>query len=133
MKCSFIVPLLGLVILALSGCATTSEPGNNDPNQETLLRSEGEYKMVERTNDIWIEKLDGTESRQLTHTPEVSECCAMFVGKGKYVMYSETARGGFWQGVITKDNFIIPFDGDDTKRKKVSSDEYDSFFMDRFK
>jgi hypothetical protein len=104
--------------VGLSGCATISHTAENKVNYE-FLDSYGDYKLIRKNNDIYTEKFDGSESRQITHTPEKPENGHIVEG-GAYIIYSELdshreSETGY---------FIVPKNEDDTKRKEISKEEY---------
>lgn len=102
-------------VLGVSGCATTGSAVQNNLGYE-FLDSYGDYKIVRKDNDTYLEKLDGSESKRLTHTPDVYED-GYFVSRGKYIRYREThGKSGRY--------FVISIDGDDSNRKEISLEEY---------
>lgn len=76
----------GLSMLGMSGCASTQGYVSNVDHQK-FYDSYGEYKLVRRNNDIWMEKLDGGEGKRVTNTPEIEEGSAYFVSDGNYIAY----------------------------------------------
>lgn len=106
-------------ILGISGCATaTSHLGYH-----RFYQSKGEYRLVQRNNDIWIDKLDGSESRQITHTPRIAEIEAQFSVDGKHVVY-ETQDLVFISPIFKF--YRVPIDKDDGEREEISKQEAQS-------
>jgi len=114
--------LLGLSLLGLGGCATTENyAAENNMGYEQFFDSRGDYKLVERNNDLYFEKIDGSESRQVTHTPSIREAGAYFSRGGKYILYIEDVFNDYTQ--TRGKHYRINFDGDDSNRKQISGDE----------
>lgn len=115
------VLLIGASLLGLNGCATVGAVQNN---QETYLDSHGDYRLIERNNDIHMEKLDRSESRQITHTPQSKERLAWFTKNGTYIMYlDETTPDGSGAGA-----YLVKTEEDDSKRIKISDGEATDLF-----
>lgn len=110
----FISVALGLGLMGLAGCATTGQ------YEMHAWAQKGEYIIITRNEDLYLEKLDGSESRRLTHTPTYVEANARFVGQGKYIVYGENNGSAFDTGR----GYIIPADGDDSQRKEISEQEF---------
>ena len=87
MRCTALI----LVCLALGGCATTgyATGGRNEIGYEKFHDSYGDQKIVSRNNDLYLEKLDGSESRKLTNTPDLLELWPRFIENGKKIIYAE--------------------------------------------
>lgn len=115
-----IVLVLGLALVALSGCVTEGSYGDGGNYEGHLWAQQGENKIVTRGKDLFWEKLDGSESRQLTHTPDVWDMAARLVGEGKFVAYCESKS---YYDLHPK-CFIIPATGDDSQRKEISEQEF---------
>jgi hypothetical protein len=111
--------LVGLALLGASGCATTGYTGGKRVNYE-FCDKYGEYKLVKKNNDLYIEKLDGSESRRITNTPNIREGTARFISEGKYIIYSEVPKIGW--GITG--SYIIPRNSNDKDRKEISRDEF---------
>lgn len=112
--------LLGASLLGsafLGGCATTSGTMQKDVGYEQFYDSQGDYKLVGKNNDIYLEKLDGSESRQVTHTPNVKERAGYFTKTGNYIIYwDETTPDGYGA-------YLVKTEEDDSKRIRISEDE----------
>ena len=110
--------LSGLIISAalsgLTGCATTGWFNGQ------VWQQRGDYILITRNDELYLEKLDGSDSRQLTHTPGCAESRARFVGDGKYIVYAEHRTS--FDGVP----FIIPADGDDSKKKEITLSQFET-------
>ena len=102
---------LALSMLGMSGCASTQGYVSN-VDYEKFYDSFGEYKLVGRNNDIYLEKLDGSESKQVTHSPKLVEEFADFIDDGKYVHFRVGDR-----------RFIIDPHKDGSEPKEISSEE----------
>lgn len=124
--------LVGLSLMGLAGCATgpygttaeiyVRDPGISDEvGYDQYFDMLGDHKLVGRKNDIYIEKIDGTESRQLTHSPNHAKT-AFFCDDGKYITYLEW--NGPYIGYPTGgDYFIIDSKSDDSTKKAISGAE----------
>lgn len=109
--------------LALNGCATTS--GVNQSNIDYDLQDtskDGDYKLIRKDNDIFLEKIDGSESRQITHTPYIREY-PNFTKNEKYIVYFEEGQRHKYDFKY----FIVPIEKDDSSRKEISELEWRSF------
>lgn len=106
--------MLGIV---LTGCATTGGYEYEGHRWAQL----GEHKIITKNNDLYIEKIDGSESRRLTHTPELIEG-GRFVSGGKYFVYNEIKS---YLDTHPK-YYIMPTDGDDSQRKEISLQEFEN-------
>lgn len=117
MRRCFSALALGLGLMGLAGCATTSL------SEGYFFQQRGEYQLVNRNNDLYLERLDGKESRRLTNTPENVEFKARFVADGEYIIYLEFARRF---PVEAHKAFIIPADGDDSERKEITQEQLET-------
>ena len=108
-----IVPAVGLGLMGLAGCATTGQ------YEMHAWAQKGEYKIITRNDDLYLEKLDGSDSKQLTHTPAKTNTYARFVADGKYIVYGEINSNG-----VGSRYYIIPADSDDSQRKEISEQEF---------
>lgn len=115
--------LLGLYIAGTtSGCATTSGYAGSQTgiSYAKFYDSHGEYRLVRKNNDVWKEKLDGSESTQITHTANVTEDRADFFVNGEYIGYAEKVYSPSFHKVY----FLVPAKSDDSQRKEISVMEY---------
>lgn len=117
---SYLVGLIGL-----AGCATTSELANNNIGYEEFFDSYGDYKLVGRNNDVYMEKLDGSESKKITHTPGIKEGDAFFVEKGKYIVYFEWRRTPSFGD---NKRYIQKTEGSWEERREINGAEYSRYF-----
>lgn len=106
--------MLGASLMGLAGCATTGQYDG------WVSEQRGEYKLITRNDDLYLEKLDGSESKQLTHTPNYPSGGARFIQGGKYIVYGENNGSVFDTGRW----YIIPAEGDDSQRKEITEREY---------
>ena len=83
--------------------------------------SYGDYKLVERNSDLYIEKMDSSESRRITNTPNVEESHATFTKEGNYIAYIEAVPYGVDPRKASC--YIVKFLDNDSMRKPISSDE----------
>lgn len=112
--------------LGLTGCITTGYALQNGVDYDQFYDSNGEYKLVGRNNDVWMEKIDGSEKRQITHTPSIPELRAYLVSDQKYIVYTEP------QHLFSNSkSFIVPSDSNDSERKPISWNEVDSLVNSR--
>ena len=108
--------LLGASLFGLAGCAALYSIDPNVPHDE-YFDSHGDYRLIERNNDIYMEKIDRSESRQITHTPNVREKSASFVKDGNYIIYfDENAPNGY-------SAYLVKTEEDDSKRIRISDGE----------
>jgi len=127
---------LGLGLMGLVGCATTGSAGQNTQNEigyEKFYDSQGDYKLVRRNNDIYLEKIDGSEARQITHTPDIEESYANFSTDGKYIVFGEELKvkeSGSYpyirKYIAANKVYRIKSDSDDSTKQEISYEEYES-------
>jgi hypothetical protein len=120
-KC--LLPFVFAGSVGLGGCATMNGTGQNTQNEigyEKFYDSYGDYKLVGRNNDIYLEKIDGSESKQITHTPHIVEIEAQFSVNGKYIVYE--TQDLFFISPIFK-FYRVPINRDDTNRQEISKKE----------
>lgn len=113
-------------LIGLGGCATTGSAVQNTQSEigyEKFYDSYGDYKIVGRDNDIYLEKLDGSESRRITNTSSIKEDFAIFSKDGNYIAYHEN----------TDRHYIIRSNTDDRERKEISFDEISNIIEERYR
>lgn len=115
-------------LLGISGCATTgyATGGRNEIEYEKFHDSYGDQKIVSRNNDLYVEDLDGKNSRRITHTPSVKERYATFSKDMNYIVYTED-YGSFDK----RRHYLIKADSDDSERREISFDELFEFSKGR--
>ncbi|MEI8349381.1 MAG: hypothetical protein WCI77_04420 [Candidatus Omnitrophota bacterium] len=111
-----------LVISGLSGLAehATISIVSGEADYE-LLDTHGEYRLVEKNNDIWMEKLDGRETKQITRTPSIRETFAIFSKDGQYIVYAEQNNS----------RYIVKSGCDDGSRKEINFEEISNIIGER--
>lgn len=115
--------IIGAGLIGLSGCATVGAVESR-LDYDRFYDTNGEYRLVGRNNDVWIEKIDGTEKRQITHTPKVQESIAFFAYDNKYIACSEYGWGA-------SKMFIVPINKDDNESKEIPQSEFESLYFSR--
>ena len=113
------VLLIGASLLGLNGCATTGSYAVSGTDYEQFYDTNGIRRLVNRNNDVWIEKLDGSEKRQITHTPNIREDEAYFVLGSSHIVYGKL---NYAQPYLSK-VYLVPVDKDDNARKEISMSE----------
>ncbi|MGD9014699.1 MAG: hypothetical protein PVI33_01565 [Candidatus Omnitrophota bacterium] len=142
--------LLLALPLFLGGCATESqytkitETKTKEQIEEERLGYQfkdrsGDLRLVMRNNDLYIEKIDGSDTRRITYSPAVMEYFANFSKDGRYVFYT-TANSkdemyakiidGYYVGV-GKHFFLQSVEEDDRNRNEISFGEYWSFLKEK--
>ncbi|MCX5713897.1 MAG: hypothetical protein NT033_03620 [Candidatus Omnitrophica bacterium] len=121
-----ILIFLCFALIGLSGCATSGSYAEDNSQRNFGYDSfddlKGEYKLVEKNNDAYLEKIDGSESRQITHTPLVKETSA-FSAEGNYIIVMEEYENTHDRRNPHQKFFLIKRDSDDSTRKEISADE----------
>src|SRR3989338_1510399 len=102
--------------IALTGCS-----GLGMFNGYTWTQR-GEYKIITRNDDLYLERLDGSDSKRLTHTPDKISSSARYVVDGKYIVYGEANSNQF-----SSKYYIIPAEGDDAQKKEITEQEFLGF------
>jgi len=119
-------------VLGASGCATMGSGVQSNIGYDEFYDSYGDYKLVKRSNDIWMEKLDGSKSKQITYTPNLEEGNVFFTSDGKYIAYFEYKRGIDWSGNFGIDKFYVqkkPEENENLEeRKEIRGDEFWRYF-----
>lgn len=108
-----------LAFVLLNGSVAASAVENSAIDYNTFYDTNGEYRLVGRNNDVWIEKIDGSEKRQITHTPSVREDEAYFVMGSKYIVFGKI---NYSQAYLSK-VYLVAFDKDDTAKKEITMQE----------
>lgn len=111
-------------VLGASGCATTGgyAESNSNIGYEKFYDSYGDYKLVQKNNDVWMEKLDGSEApKQITHTPDKLESIAFFSVNSKYIFYSENKTPNYIIG--EGPHYLIPMGLNDERKKEIGREE----------
>lgn len=116
--------LIIIFLVGLSGCATAGSTMRKDVGYEQFYDSQGDYHLVGKSNDVYIEKLDGSESRQITHTPNMKERYAYFTKSGEYILYSFRAGEGA---------FIVKRGEDDSNQKTISEEEFSKLMYEKIR
>jgi len=121
--------LAGLILMGLAtlaGCATTGSYAEDNSQRNFGYDSfddlKGEYKLVKKNNDVYLEKIDGSDSKQITHTPLVKETGA-FSAEGNYIIVMEEYENPHDRRNPHQKFFLIKRDSDDSTRKEISADE----------
>ncbi len=127
--------ILGLVCLTasisslcfISGCASRDTIGSGGYTHR--FARYGEYNLVSKNNDLYIEKLDGRDSKRLTFTPKFKESFAFIVGNTGYVAYS--VYEGSAKIDLSKPNryYIQNLDLNRSSRKRISEDEFNKYLL----
>jgi hypothetical protein len=84
----FLSFLLAGLVFGLTGCASLKSPERNHIGDTFIATNGKDSKLVRRNNDLYVEKLDGSNSKRITVTPAVFEN-ATFSSNGKNVVYTE--------------------------------------------
>jgi hypothetical protein len=132
--CSKIIrDVVFLIMLAsLTGLPGYINVANAAAGDVDYVNSCGEHRIVRINHDLYIEKLDGSERRQLTNTPDIEEGGAFFTKDGKYIVYFEgepTADSRI--DSQDRQNYIIKSDGNDSMRRKISFNEAYNHWLGR--
>lgn len=107
----------------LTECVNPHSIAVSDMNYSFFDRI-GEIRVVGRNKDLYIEKMDGSDSRRITSTAETYERDAFFSKDGRYVVYETDESRHFSGGVadIKYNYFMQLIDGNDTT--KIEIDEF---------
>lgn len=116
---------IALGLMGLTGCASLYTVDHN-VHQDEYFDSHGDYRLIERNNDIYMEKLDRSESRQITHTPNVREKSASFVKNWNYIIYFDETTPAFSGG------YLVKTEEDDSKRIRISEGEAGTLLHEKY-
>lgn len=125
-RLAFIIFLTGLMISCIY---VKSYAEDNNVGYEKFFDSRGDQKLVRRSNDIYLEKIDSSDSKQITHTPDIEETYASFSTDGKYILFGEglgVEERGFYRLIAAKKHYRIKSDSDDNTKQEISYEEYES-------
>jgi len=112
--------LVGLGLLGLTGCKSVPvSKSQNEIGYEGFYDSYGNYRLVRRNNDIWMEKLDGSESRRITNTPAILERKAYFSKDGNYIIYLDGTIA-YGEGA-----YLVKTKEDDSAKVRIT--EYEAY------
>lgn len=127
--------LTGLFILGLSECTITdlsyAQSQTNQTDYEFMDRR-GELRLVRRDNDLYVENLEGGESRRVTFTPNVKEE-GKFSKDGRYIVYLtsgpdakryEAGAHGYRADFYAEKFYFQPIDGDDKEKTEITFMEF---------
>lgn len=128
------IGLMGLATLA--GCASIKEytqPIEYYQHEREVKRMEEKlgYKflgmkenkeLILKDNDIYLQKIDGTGSKQITHTPQLKEHTAVFSADGNYIIFVERYDAPRGKDPIFE-YFVIKSDSDDSTKREITLDE----------
>ena len=93
-----------------------------------FMDKSGDMKIVLKKGDLYIERLDGSGSRKITHTPNIAEKKAYFSKDGKYVCYiSLKEEVSDWRKPDNYTWYIQSIEEDDSQRREVSEAEFLAF------
>ncbi|MBI4845702.1 MAG: hypothetical protein HY810_04415 [Candidatus Omnitrophica bacterium] len=89
----------------------------------------GEYNLISKNSDLYMEKTDGTHSKRLTFTPKFKEDFAFIVGNTGYLAYS--VYEGMGKLNLSKPNkyYIQNMDMPFKSRKKITEQEFNRYLM----
>jgi hypothetical protein len=73
-----------------------------------VYEASGGYQLVDKNNDIYLETLDGSKSKRMTHTPNMKKDYVAFTDDFNYIVYEELPSHEF---------YIVAIDKDDGSRK----------------
>lgn len=113
--------LLGVSLMGVAGCETFCPP--IDTTQPYFLESREDWKLYKLNNDLYLEKLDGSENKRLTFSPGEMEWPVRFIRDGKYVVYCEMKNG-------SEKYYIQPVEKNAEDRKEIRGDEFVSYIHD---
>ena len=124
-----IFAIVGLSSMCLiAGCggrATIASGGYNH-----YFAKYGEYNLVSKNSDLYMEKVDGSKSKRLTFTPKFKEDFAFIIGNSGYIAYSvyETTS----KMNLSKPNkyYIQNMDMGPRSRKSISEKEFNNYLLD---
>lgn len=85
------------------------------------------YKIISEDNDLYIEKIDGTEKRRLTNTPNVKETWGFISKDGQCVSYKTTDST-----YLKEEIFVLPINKDDSLREKIDDNQWENLHSERF-
>lgn len=117
-KISLVLLIIGL--MGLSGCVTAPVSSmQNQVGYEKFYDSNGEFRIVARNNDLYMEKFDGSGNMQITNTPNEREDGAFL--QGNKIAFSVGHYN--WGSTLNKYYLAIIENGEATVRVSTV-DEY---------
>lgn len=113
---------MAVLIFAAAGCGQKAMMANGGSIHH--FAKWGEYNLVSKNGDLYIDKADGTKSKRLTFTPTMKEDFAFVVGNTGYVAYSviEDIRK-------PKRYYIQNMDLSHKTRTKITEEKFNSYLL----
>ncbi|MFH1211466.1 MAG: hypothetical protein V1659_00890 [Candidatus Woesearchaeota archaeon] len=115
--------LIGLGLSILGGCATTESRTQKDLGYQRFYSSWGNYRLVKKSNDVYLQTLNGNLDKQITHTPKIIEIDAQPSIDGKWIVY-ETQDAVFLSPIFKF--YRVPVDKDDSEGEQITKGEAES-------
>lgn len=134
--------LLGSALLG--GCATIDNNGlsyydkrvldkimqeaREEVAQKRFKDSYNGFRIISENKDLYIEKVDGSEKRKITNTPELPETWAFITKDRGYIIYRTT------DNLFLSDRYFSQsLNKDDSNKVEISEEEYIIHRNERFK
>ena len=113
--------------------AICAEEQTRDDSGAYFYDRYGDMMLVGRDNDIYIDKIDGTDSRKVTSTPDLIELDAFFGLGGRYVVYKTEKKISVFDKThdYVYEYFMQKIDDTDMKKTKINDLVYRDLKMQR--
>ncbi|MDD5195045.1 MAG: hypothetical protein PHQ96_05155 [Candidatus Omnitrophica bacterium] len=106
-----------VIFFTTSGCAGIGDAQNNHIGDTFIATNGRDYKIIRRNNDLYIEKLDGSDAKRITLTPAIYES-AQFSSNGKNIIYTESSPE---KPIYVQDIKQAPYG-----KRRITSREYEN-------
>ena len=121
-----------LIIVSLIYIVTASYA--QEETYDRFYDSYGESRLVSKNNDVYVHTIDGSRSKQITHTPDTEEDSATFSKDGKHIAYSEylgKRTGPDGQSKGERKHYKVEVGCDDNARMEISAEEMENLKNER--
>ncbi|MFH2137729.1 MAG: hypothetical protein ABII88_04400 [Candidatus Omnitrophota bacterium] len=126
-KTNVLMPSIAVLIVlccCVAGCGKRVMLGGGGYNHN--FARYGEYNLVSKNSDLYMDRVNGKDSRRLTFSPKVKEDFAFVLGNTGYVVYSVIED-------ISKPKkyYIQNMDTSYKTRKKITEQEFNKYLRER--
>jgi len=117
------VVVLLLLSLALGAECMAQQDMVKDDSEAYFYDRWGDLMLIGRGMDIYIEKIDGSDSRKITSTLDLPELDAFFGLGGRYVLYKVDKKLSVFDKAHDYQNEFFMQKTDETDGKKIKINE----------
>jgi hypothetical protein len=121
------------LLLVMPYVGVCEEDQTRDDSGAYFYDRYGDLMLVGRDNDIYIDKIDGSESRKVTSTPDLIELDAFLGLGGRYVLYKTEKKVSVFDKThdYQFEYFMQKIDDTDLKKTRINDLVYRDIKMQR--